>query len=62
MQTIYIDGNFKLKTINKFRGICELTENPKLSMEKYNQQNIALRKIKINEVQQDMDNTIILIS
>jgi len=34
---------------------------PKFSIEsKYNQQNIALRKIKINEIQPDMDNSVIL--
>ncbi|MEF3279476.1 MAG: hypothetical protein K6357_00700 [Elusimicrobiota bacterium] len=34
--------------------------HPNAVSDKYNQQNIALRKIKVNKVQPDMDNTIIL--
>jgi len=47
--------------IKEFYGNKQESILPKFSIEsKYNQQNIALRKIKINEIQPDMDNSVIL--
>lgn len=51
--------DFKV-SLNKEDPISVVVPQPSASLHKYNQQNIALSKIKINPVQPDMNNTVIL--
>jgi len=62
LESIKINSDFNSNTF-----FVELSKKPQESIspefsydKKYNQQNIALRKIKLNDIQPDMDNSVIL--